>query len=107
MMKRRPSLPALALLGTAAFTSQALAQNTVTAIKAANAPDLAASAADPAWAKAQALTVPLLGGKNFKDGNTTATIKAVYADDRQRGELDGGWWAQLPPLPSRIAGRLQ
>jgi hypothetical protein len=47
----------------------------------ATPPKLAASAADPAWAKAKALTVPLSGGMNFKDGATTATLKAVYSGD--------------------------
>jgi Ethylbenzene dehydrogenase len=81
MMKRSTSLFALAMASAAAFASQASAQDTVTAIKADKAPNLAAGAADPAWAKAQALTVALIGGSNFKDGKTTATIKAVYAGD--------------------------
>jgi hypothetical protein len=81
MMKRSPSLFALVLLGAAAFASEASAQDTVTAIKVDKAPDLAAGATDSAWAKAQALTVPLFGGKNFKDGKTTATLKAVYSGD--------------------------
>jgi Ethylbenzene dehydrogenase len=81
MTKRSSSLLALALIPAAAFAFPASAQDIVTAIKADKAPDLAAGAADPAWAKAQALTIALLGGRNFKDGKTTATIKAVYAGD--------------------------
>ena len=77
MMKRSSSLLALALLPAAAFAFPASAADTVTALKVPKAPDLAAGAADPAWAKAQALSVPLIGGKNFKDGKTTATIKAA------------------------------
>lgn len=81
MMKRPASLFALALLPGTLFAFQASAQGTVTALKVTRAPDLAAGATDPAWAKAEALTVPLFSGKNFKDGKTTATIKAVYSGD--------------------------
>jgi hypothetical protein len=81
MMQGSLSLLALSVIGAAAFTSQVSAQDTVTAIKADEPPNLAAGAADPAWTKAQALSVPLLGGTNFKDGKTTATIKALYAGD--------------------------
>jgi len=51
----------------------------VTAVQVAKPPVLAAGAGDPAWAKAKALRVRLAGGMNFKNGNTTATIKAVYS----------------------------
>ena len=78
---RKTSLLVLAFLPAAAFASQALAADTLTAIKVAKAPVLAAGAADPAWAKAKALTVPLAGGANFKDGKTTATLKAVHSGD--------------------------
>jgi hypothetical protein len=81
MMKTSSSLFALSMMGAAAFPAQASAQDTVTAIKVEQAPNLAAGAADPAWAKAQPLTVSLAGGANFKDGKTTATIKAVYTGD--------------------------
>jgi len=80
MMKRSSSLSVLALAG-AAFASQASAQDTVTALRAAKPPALAAGAADPAWAKAEALSVRLFGGANFKGGTTTASIKAVYSTD--------------------------
>ncbi len=81
MMKTSSSLFALSLMGAAVFAAQASAQDTVTAVKVDQAPNLAAGAADPAWAKAQPLTVSLAGGANFKDGKTTATIKAVYTGD--------------------------
>jgi len=72
-------LPAALL--SAAFAFPASAADVVTAIHVAKPPVLAAGAADPAWAKAKALTVPLAGGANFKNGSTTATIKAVYSGD--------------------------
>jgi hypothetical protein len=73
---------ALALLPAAIFAfHQASAADVVTAVKVAKAPNPIAGAADPAWAMAQALSISLAGGKNFKDGKTTATIKAVYAGD--------------------------
>jgi hypothetical protein len=56
--------------------------NTLVAAKTATAPNPAAGAADPAWARAKALSVPLSGGANFGGkGETTATLKAVYAGD--------------------------
>jgi hypothetical protein len=78
---KKASFLALAVLPAVVFAFPALAADTLTAIKAAKAPNLAAGAADPAWAKAEALTVALAGGANFKDGKTTATLKAVYAGD--------------------------
>jgi hypothetical protein len=81
MIKRSLALFALASVGVAAFAFQASAADTVTALKVAKAPNLTAGAADPAWAKAQALTVKLIGGANFKGGNTTAVLKAVYSGD--------------------------
>src|SRR5215204_3505296 len=74
IMINRPSLFTLAFLPAVAFALTASAADTVTALKVPNAPDLAAGAADPTWAKAQALSVPLAGGTNLKDGKTTATI---------------------------------
>ncbi len=81
MIKRTAVLTAIALAGATTFGLPASAADTVTALKAAKAPDLAAGAADPAWAKAEALSVPLAGGMHLKDGKTTATIKAVHAGD--------------------------
>src|SRR5947209_16711590 len=72
-------LPAALLSAALAFPASAA--DVVTAIHVAKPPVLAAGATDPAWAKAKALTVPLAGGTNFKNGSTTATIKAVYSGD--------------------------
>ena len=78
---KKTSFLALALLPAVVLAFPALAADTLTAIKAAKTPNLAAGAADPAWAKAEALTVALAGGANFKDGKTSATLKAVYSGD--------------------------
>src|SRR6185369_11870954 len=74
---------AAAAVFAAGFGTAASAADTVTAVQVAKAPVLAAGAADPAWAKAKALTVPLSGGVNFKKGKgaTSATLKAVYSGD--------------------------
>jgi hypothetical protein len=80
MLRGSSLLFALAFAG-ASFASPAAAQGTLTATNVAKAPRLSAGAADPAWAKAQPLKVNLMGGKNFKDGKTTATLKAVYSGD--------------------------
>ena len=69
------------VLLAAALIFPASAADVVTAVKVDKPPVLTAGAADPAWAKAKALTVPLSGGMNFKNGSTTATIKAVYSGD--------------------------
>jgi len=76
MLKNIPGVLAALALSTAAIGA-----DTVTAVKVAQPPKLAAGAADPAWASAKPLSVPLTGGKNFKDGSTTATLKAVYSGD--------------------------
>ena len=57
--------------------------NTLVAMKVAAAPNMAALAADPAWARAQPLSVKLSDGVNFAGGKgeTTATLKAVYTPD--------------------------
>ena len=62
----------------------AASNDTLVAVKATSAPNLAAQANDPAWAKAQPLKFDLSGGMNFAKGEgvTTGTIKAVYTDDR-------------------------
>ncbi len=80
-MNRTTLLLTCGFVGAAAFAWPALAADTVTAIKAAAAPDMKAGAGDSAWAKAEALSVQLSGGANFNDGKTTATIKAVYVGD--------------------------
>jgi hypothetical protein len=79
-MIKRALLP-VAIVAMSGFLFEASAADPVMAVKVAKAPDLAAGAADPAWAQAKAVTVALAGGKNFKDGKTTATIKAVYTGD--------------------------
>ncbi|HJV95687.1 MAG TPA: ethylbenzene dehydrogenase-related protein [Albitalea sp.] len=71
----------LAMTGCQTAKDQA-APNTLVAAKASAAPDLNAGAADPAWAKARALTVPLTDGANFGGkGETAVTLKAVYSAD--------------------------
>jgi len=80
MLRKFSRLVPLALTALALSTA-AIGADTLTAAKVAQAPKLAAGAADPAWAKAKPLSVPLAGGVNFKGGNTTATMKAVYSGD--------------------------
>jgi hypothetical protein len=80
IMIKRALLP-VAIVAMSGFLFEASAADPVMAVKVAKAPDLAAGAADPAWAQAKAVTVALAGGANFKDGKTTATIKAVYSGD--------------------------
>ena len=82
-MKNTVSKSALLSLGVAAalaFAGNAQSE-TLTAVKAAQAPKLEALAADPAWAKATETKIELKGGKNFKGGATTARLKAVYTPD--------------------------
>jgi hypothetical protein len=56
--------------------------NTLVAAKVATAPNPTALAADPAWAAAPSLMVPLSGGANFGGkGETSARLKAVYSGD--------------------------
>jgi hypothetical protein len=80
MLKR---LPALLVLTWAAsgLAFQAVAQDTLTAVKVPNAPNLASGADEPAWSTAQPLSITLSGGANFNGGKTTASIKAVYSGD--------------------------
>ena len=82
MHKMALSAAAAGLLAVA-FTGSASAADVITAVSVAKPPVLAAGAADPTWAKTKALTVPLSGGVNFKNGkgSTTATLKAVYSGD--------------------------
>ncbi|HET9576526.1 MAG TPA: ethylbenzene dehydrogenase-related protein [Usitatibacter sp.] len=79
MLKRTPLV--FAALATFALGTTAFAADTLTAVKVTNAPRLASGASDPAWAKARPLSVSLSGGANFKDGATTAKLKAVYTAD--------------------------
>lgn len=80
MLRVTISAGAIVLLA-AAFAGPASTADAVTAVKVAKPPVLSAGAADPAWAKAKPLNVRLMGGVNFKNGNTNATIKAVYSGD--------------------------
>jgi len=77
----KTGLLASAAIAALSLATSAYAADTLVAAKAAKPPRLEAGAADPAWAKARALKVALAGGMNFKDGATTATLKAVYSGD--------------------------
>ena len=79
MIRNLSSLLALSMIGAAAFAAQALAQDTVTAVKADKPPNLAAGASDPAWTTAQ--PHPALGRNELQGRQTTATIKALHAGD--------------------------
>src|SRR6266699_2119205 len=66
-IKRRPrsmciaskrALLSIAMVAMSGFFFEASAADPVIAVKVAKAPDLAAGAADPAWAQAKAVTVP-------------------------------------------------
>jgi len=78
---RLTKLAPLALAVLCAVSGNAYAQYVLSAAKAAQAPALTALAADPAWAKATELKVKLNGGKNFNNGSTTVSLKAVYTAD--------------------------
>jgi hypothetical protein len=68
----------LVALGTG---GAAWAQNTLTAVRVAQAPKLEALAADPAWAKSPELKVKLANGANLSDGATEVKLKAAYTSD--------------------------
>ena len=72
----------LALAAAFAFSNEAIAQNQLTAVKAAQPPKLEALAADPAWANAPELKVKLNNGAHFDNGSTTVALKAAYTADR-------------------------
>lgn len=76
----KASLSLSILMFIVAYAGSADAANIVTAEKVRIPPVLSAGAADPAWSRAKALAVPLMGGANFKQGSTNAQIKAVYSD---------------------------
>ena len=76
---KRVLLP-VAIVAMSGFLFEASAADPVIAAKVAKAPDLAAGAADPAWAQAKAVTVALAGGANLsilrtRAGTTTSTMK--------------------------------
>ena len=70
-------VPLLAL----AIGGAAWGQNTLTAVKTAQAPQLQALEAAPAWAAAPELKVKLGNGANFDKGATEVKLKAVYTGD--------------------------
>jgi hypothetical protein len=72
---------AAAVLAALSLTTAAYAADTLVAAKVAVPPNASKGAADPAWAKAKPLEVDLVGGANFKDGATKATLRAVYTAD--------------------------
>src|SRR6266568_287761 len=72
----------LALAAAFPLSNEAIAQNQLTAVKAAQPPKLEALAADPAWANAPELKVKLNNGAHFDKGSTTVALKAVYTADR-------------------------
>ena len=75
------ALFALGIHGCGSVSDKA-ASDMLVAIKVGAAPNLSALAADPAWAKAPALRIPLSGGANFGGkGMTDASLKAVYTGD--------------------------
>lgn len=71
-----------ATTGAQSKDTGAQSKDTLVAARAAAAPDPAKLAADPAWAAARPLSFALTGGRNFDGkGETTGTVKAVYAGD--------------------------
>lgn len=75
----------LALVGCQGVQEK-VAADTLVATYASVAPDMAAGAADPLWAKARPLSAALTGGANFgakpgDKGETTVTLKAAYSAD--------------------------
>jgi hypothetical protein len=78
-----PLALAAAALAACQSTPEPAPPNTLVAVKVAAAPNIAALAADPVWARAQPLTVKLSDGVNFAGGKgeTTATLKAAYTAD--------------------------
>ena len=106
----------VALIGCTATQQAPPPPNTLVAAKVTSAPNPTAGAGDPAWAKALPLQVQLSGGTNFGGkGETTATLRAVYAgdalymliqyqdptDSRRRGpyqkQADGSWKKLVDP----------
>ena len=77
------SAVALVVLAGCESTPPPAPPNTLVAMKVAAAPNLAALAADPVWARAQPLGFKLSDGVNFAGGKgeTTGTLKAVYTAD--------------------------
>ncbi|EKD96835.1 MAG: hypothetical protein ACD_23C01232G0001, partial [uncultured bacterium] len=79
------TLATLALLGCQSVQDKA-SPDSLVATFTSTAPDLAAGAADPVWAKARPLSAALTGGVNFgakpgAKGESTVTLKAAYTAD--------------------------
>lgn len=75
----------LALAGCQAVEEK-VAPDSLVASFTATAPDMAAGAADPVWAKARPLSAELTGGANFgakpgEKGESMVTLKAAYTAD--------------------------
>ncbi len=84
MLRMSSGLARVVPLGLAlaiAFCGTAFAQNTLTAVKAAQAPKLDALSAEPAWAKAPELKFQVQNGQNFGGGTSNVAMKAVYTSD--------------------------
>ncbi len=76
----RLALP-IALGALFALSAPAVAQNTLTAVKAAQAPSLAALGTDPTWAKTPEMKFKISGGQNFNGGSSNVAMKAAYTAD--------------------------
>lgn len=79
------TLASLALFGCQSTTDKG-SPDSLVAVYTSAAPDLAAGAADPVWAKAMPRSAELSGGVNFgaapgKKGESIVTLKAAYTAD--------------------------
>lgn len=79
------TLATLALFGCQSVQEK-LPADSLVATFTSTAPNLAAGAADPVWAKAAPLSADLTGGANFgakpgAKGESTVTLKAAYTND--------------------------
>lgn len=74
-------LATLSLAGCQGIGQSAAPKDTLVAAKVATGPNPAALAADPAWNQARPISVSLTGGRNLVNGETNATLKAVYTAD--------------------------
>ena len=75
----------LALAGCQSVQNKVPA-DTLVATFTGTAPDMAAGASDPVWAKASPISAALTGGANFgakpgEKGDSTVTVKAAYTND--------------------------
>lgn len=79
--KRKIALGAAALLTACTTVGQPGSSDTLVVARVTTAPVLDGNANDAAWAAARPLDVDLYGGANFKDGQTSATLKSVVVGD--------------------------